>query len=218
MRSASRFLNTGAGVNPTHLSMVPPGWTSSIEHEDVPQLGTVAKQTQFLDRLILLHLRSCKLSTRIWLGVAFYSAIESMLYTPFVDRFICRIFLTYRKAVPCHSQPISLLDRKRTLQDTRTSDTASLNPEQAVYRKKYYGFSYNGTGPVRRVVLPPNTQHLVFVATTSPGLLTNEPRAMLNSRHCTRIACRIMNTLQEKTFYNPASNFSDRQVHLYCAK
>lgn len=101
--TACCLFNSGAGVNLCGFSMIPPSWTSPIKRQNVVQLQTATKKPYLLDGLILLHHHLGELSICIWFGIASNLAVQILLGSLLVDRFIHGSFLPERKVALRHS-------------------------------------------------------------------------------------------------------------------
>lgn len=119
-----------------------------------------------------------------------------------------------RKAVPWHSQPISVLGHKRTLQGTRTSNTVSQILEPALDQNVFYDVAYDMIRTAIQIVLQPDTNNHILVTIKLHGLYTTKPRAILKNSHRALVARGIIDIAPEQPFYIFVSNFFDRQVHL----
>lgn len=98
MHTANCLLNTGAGVNLIHFSMVSRERTHHTKR-DCPQTLCTAKKKTFaieIDPSTFLGY----LYTRMWFGVGPHLLVDIFLATSFIDHFIREILLSGRKLAP----------------------------------------------------------------------------------------------------------------------
>lgn len=88
IHTANCLLDSGAGVSLISSLVIPRRRSSRSKRQNVPQQGTATKQRLPLNRLIFLHVRRGKPSARSWYGVAPRLAVQILLGTSSIDRFI----------------------------------------------------------------------------------------------------------------------------------
>lgn len=92
MHTAVALLDIEAGVNFIHSALIILERKSSAKKESLLRLRTATKQPPQIKGLIVLRLRLRDPRTRVWFGVAPKLAVNILLGTAFIGRFIRGIF------------------------------------------------------------------------------------------------------------------------------
>lgn len=106
-----------------HLSRKP------YKTRKMPRLRTENRQLTKIGGLILLQLRIGNLRTRMCFGIVWHLAVNVLIGTHFIDRFIRETFLTEHMVVSWHSPPVAILTRNHQREKKpNTEDVYSASP------------------------------------------------------------------------------------------
>lgn len=165
------LLDTATGLNLINANLIHLEWINRVKHTDLPRFRTATKEPIHLQGTILLHHQIGNLNTRVWFSIFPNLAVDLLLGTSFVDRFIRGIFPGERKVEPWHSQPVAIrASHHKENSETNAPITADNSPKPA---------DTSDAHPVRlarQMMIPPNTAKTIMVTTTASGLLTIIPR------------------------------------------
>lgn len=102
------LLNTGARLNLLGKSLIPPESNHHIHHGKIPNLQKATQQPLRMNGKMLLHVGFCALFVQVWFSIFFYLAIDFLLGTSTINRFIHSIFPSEGKFLPWHSHPVPI--------------------------------------------------------------------------------------------------------------
>lgn len=100
MHIADYHLDTGDDVHLLRSSLLLRKWPHRIKLNSLSTLHSTTKEPLPLEALILLHLRPRDLGPHIWFVTALHLAVNILLGTSFVHRFIRGIFTS--KCIAVH--------------------------------------------------------------------------------------------------------------------
>lgn len=104
-----------------------------IKRDILPTLRTATKEPLPLDGLILVHLSIGNIKTRVWSRIVALLAVEMLLDTEFIYRFIGGIFPLEQKVEPAHFKPVAITAKPRTLSIAQKSNLIADEPVSAAY-------------------------------------------------------------------------------------
>lgn len=137
-------------------------------------------------------------------------AVNILLGTSFIDRFIREIFPAKRKAVLWHSNPVAILSHQwspamataHILSPAQRDDT----PCKAVFNE----FTTSPVRVARQIIFHPNTTAQVLVTTSASESLVIQPHLKCLYRQKTFTTRGIMIIPPRQPFYVTISSFSHR--------
>lgn len=123
MHTAVGLLDTGAGAKLINAPMTPSTWGGCVKQNTRPKVSTATKQPSQLDGRILLSLQLGNITTRVWFDITRHPAVDILLCTTFIDRFIRGIFPSERKVVPWNLPPVPILTKIHSANTLKVSRT-----------------------------------------------------------------------------------------------
>lgn len=108
------LLNTGAGLNLISKASQKRQIFTNIKKQKFSRLRTATKEPISLRGKILLFISMNELSVRVLFGIVENLAIEVLLRTSFIDRYIRGNFPSERKVVPWNYSPVPILSRNNS--------------------------------------------------------------------------------------------------------
>lgn len=169
MHTATRFRDTGTGVNIISFSMIPTEWWNWTIRKKLPTLHTATKEPLQLNGLIPLELLHTNLNTQFWFGIATNLAVDVLLGT-ILWTLLNEVYFPPKKVGPLHSQSVALPSGKVKRIDKATNG----NPEEdwtTNTQQPVEGLKHGLAWVARQTVLKPFTHHPVIVTTISNGIL-----------------------------------------------
>lgn len=100
MHTNISFFDTGPGIDLVNLTLLPLQWTNCIKRGTVPHRSTETQEPLRMEGTILHQVRRNDVCIRAWFCIVRNLAVNMLLCTSFIDRFIHGIFPAKRKAVP----------------------------------------------------------------------------------------------------------------------
>lgn len=88
LRTAINLLDTDAGVNLVHPSLITTAWKLCILRYEFSRVRTATRKLLQLDRSIPSHPLLGDLCTRVWFGIALHLDVVILLGTKFIDPYI----------------------------------------------------------------------------------------------------------------------------------
>lgn len=168
-------------------------------------LHTAAKPPLLSEEHILLNLRLGKFNFQIGPGVSLTFAINMLLGTYFIDRFIGGIFAARQKVVPKNSQSVFILGGNKKHGDSPTIRIPETEPstqaQQPTEEKIWTCLE------ARRIVLKSFTQRPLLVTKTSHSLLTIEPKQISANYNLVAAANGLKDVLAQRPYDIYVSNF-----------
>lgn len=79
--------------------------------QEVPHLCTATKEPILLDGTILLFVNIGELRMRVWFGIVEILAVDILLGTSFIERYIRGLFPSDTEVLPWHSPLVQILSR-----------------------------------------------------------------------------------------------------------
>lgn len=96
-------LDAVAGTNLVNKTLLKHPWIHRVQQGSLPKLQPITRQPLHVKRNILLCFHFGSQRIGVWFGVASDLAVDKLLGTSYVDRFIHGIFLSKRRVVSWHS-------------------------------------------------------------------------------------------------------------------
>lgn len=213
MQAAHYLFDAGVGWNLIRSSMFPTDLGKCIKQDGPSTLCTAAKRSLPLNGLILLKLQIGNFHTRVWLLIALLDAVEMLLGTAFIDRFMCGIFPSGRRVLPWSSRSVTITVKSKTSNTALKTNLISDKPMSAGYRNKIESDSvYDFERVVKQIERQPNTQQHVLANRQSYGLFTMEPIDLC--RHTTLATRGVEKVSPRQPLCILMSNFSNQKVLL----
>lgn len=103
------LLDTGAGPNLVNNAFLPREWQRKVVSTPSPSLRTATRETVKVEGIVRTFVQIGDLRVRAWSGVVENLAVDILLGTSFIDRFIISILAGERKVVPYHSCSVSII-------------------------------------------------------------------------------------------------------------
>lgn len=159
------LLDTGRGVNIINSRPIQGNCKQKIKNHLTPKFQTAIKEPLTFLETILLLVHIGTLRDEVWFGLVENLAVDILLGTHYIERYIRRIFPGERKGVPCHSDPIPILTKPATTKERRLShvdpsrsktphDTVVLRMARQVSREPYTPNTRDGVITHHRFILP----------------------------------------------------------------
>lgn len=212
MHISVSVLDTGAGVNLTHASLIFSTWQNRIRCNSLSKSRNAKRQPLQLDGKIILHLRLRHLQTSVWFSNAPQLAVDTLLDTAFIKHFIRGSFPPKRKIEPWNSPQVAIFtstQKQKEIQRIHHTDKLD-NHKTDINNDRSQTASI--VRAARQTALKSNAQHHVLVITISSEIVIIEPRALPATRQLTLAARRMTDIPTVLLFYMLVSIFSDREV------
>lgn len=129
-------------------------------------------------------------------------AVNMLLGTSFINRFIRRISMSERKEAVWRMPPVAILINPKPNYSFKAIQQTHRNPDQSESEAERTFIAL----VARKPVLISRTRHHVMVTTDSCRLKIFEPRLFSTGRRCTVTAKEIMNRNPDQLFYVLISN------------
>lgn len=159
MRTTHCLLDTGAGVNIIHFSVLPSSWNHYMKRDSKQKMRTVIKQSLPLDKLIFLHLHQRKLNTRVRFDVAPHPDLDTLLLSALSDCFDYGTFPSERQVVPWHSKRVAILSHTILSRNNNTFKSSSRYFENSADDSVGNDSTHDTAWVARRILLQLYTQY-----------------------------------------------------------
>lgn len=170
----------------------------NIKKRQLPRLRTATKAPILLDGTILLFVKIGELRVRVWFGIVKNLAVDILLGTSFIDRYIQGIFLSERKILPWHSQPVPIL--------SRNNNTAV---RLHLYEQHRTEMPVTAIRVAQQTMVPPRSKICIPANSSVTGMFQLEPRSLAPSSPMLHVAPGIVKPTETKVFLIFICNFSN---------